>query len=1096
MAGELRANVLTTVKGDGPEKLAKQLDGLGGSIKNIGSIAGKAATGVAALASALVSSKFIGSSIEGAKSLERSMLGLDSVFGEVSPRLQQFAKDAEAFGLSQAQAAKGSVFLGSVLQQYGIGAEQAADETEKLIKLAADLATVYDYDVQEALLAITALFRGEYDPIEKFGVAMKQNEINAIRNARGLGHLTGAAEMHADALIRLELLDQRTEKAQGAVERGANTLAVSQQKLTATFENLQAELGGQLIPVLADLFDKLRPIIEEAGPAMIVIFEFLADVMSNLIDIFTDFFDSSTDIGESVLELRIQIESLIETMFGVRDTAEAWSSVNGFIAFLIDLVKNIIREFEKLVIVTQVVGQQFDAWLSLDFDKLFKTDWSGLISSTIAAGDAAKAARLEFEKLLPAARASLDPKNAGDQTEIWDALARGANGAGVIAGNKFGDGVDEGARRKAGKVALDFWQRLSAEIEKQVARGELGNLGLSEGLIDSILGSADWEKTFDRIISGGQKAADKLQGMFNQTAAGIAELEAAAERFANVDLKTDGQKSFKKFFDEIDEEIEKQTAKLELSGLGLSEGLIDQILRSDDWKGVFDTILAGGDAMAQGLQEAFNLTGAGIEEIANNAKNVVDDFYAGLESEVEKQNARGRLQGLGLSEGLIDQILGSADWEEIFDSIVKGGKEAADAMQGLFNKTAAGIDEVNRASAQAEKAAFDAAERREKMIQDIVKQKFDAAMKSFEKYKKLLEDFTATAVNAFDAFRSVLFPEAQFGRFEAGVVSLEKSLLSLLETQTELFSEQNRRILENYVAETTRLMRAFAFVRDEINAELDREQRKLEEQVSGRKSMFATVFERIIGAADVSRFKGGASSIIRQLRRTVDQAINFEGQLNQLRALGLTDRAISQIEAAGVEGGAATARALLRGGASAVEEINSLYDKLGAVAEAQAERQSSELFDSGIALSQGLIEGLLSQADQMKMAAEVMAAVFEETFNRSVDSAAIRFLEPNQSLIEARTRAWFDWLDSLPALAAGEQRMIRGGTVVSGPGTGMTMPDFGSGPDYSKPVSGTTQIVINVTASDRLSGAAAGEEIIKLLKQWELANGPISSVLR
>jgi hypothetical protein len=32
----------------------------------------------------------------------------------------------------------------------------------------------FGYDVQEALLAITALFRGEYDPIEKFGVAMKQ----------------------------------------------------------------------------------------------------------------------------------------------------------------------------------------------------------------------------------------------------------------------------------------------------------------------------------------------------------------------------------------------------------------------------------------------------------------------------------------------------------------------------------------------------------------------------------------------------------------------------------------------------------------------------------------------------------------------------------------------------------------------------------------------------------------------------------------------------------------------------------------------------------------------------------------------------------
>jgi hypothetical protein len=345
--------------------------------------------------------------------------------------------------------------------------------------------------------------------------------------------------------------------------------------------------------------------------------------------------------------------------------------------------------------------------------------------------------------------------------------------------------------------------------------------------------------------------------------------------------------------------------------------------------------------------------------------------------------------------------------------------------------------------------------------------------------------------SAFDTFRRVLFPAEEFGRFEGAVVSLEQSLTELLQSQTELFTIDNRRILEDYVAESGQLMRAVAFSRDEIAALLAQTQTDLQRQVEERKSMFESVFDRIVGTADVSKFRGTASSIIRQLRRTVEQAINFEQQLNQLRGLGLTDRAIAQIEAAGVESGSATARALLRGGEAAVTEVNSLYSQLADVAEATAAQQSSAMFDAGISMSEGLIAGLLTQQNQMRIAAELMAEIFERTFQDSVASAAIQFREPDRAAIEASTRAYFDWLDSLPPLAGGEQRQISGGTVVSGPGTGMTMPDMGQTIDYSRPISGTTPITINVTAGMGADGAAIGQAIVDAIKRYEARNGQV-----
>jgi hypothetical protein len=124
-----------------------------------------------------------------------------------------------------------------------------------------------------------------------------------------------------------------------------------------------------------------------------------------------------------------------------------------------------------------------------------------------------------------------------------------------------------------------------------------------------------------------------------------------------------------------------------------------------------------------------------------------------------------------------------------------------------------------------------------------------------------------------------------------------------------------------------------------------------------------------------------------------------------------------------------------------------------------------------------------------------MAAVFEEAFQNAVASAAIQFREPDRAAIEAATRAYYDWLDSLPPIQGGEQREIRGGTVVSGPGTGITMPDMGRGVDYSQPISGTTTIEINVSANDTAGGAAAGEAILQALQRWERINGPISRIL-
>ena len=276
------------------------------------------------------------------------MYSLDTVFGGMAPTMEKFVKGAHEIGLSQKDAAKASTFLGSVLKQSGFSMADTTKQTQKLVSLGVDLATTYGYDVSEALLGMTALFRGEYDPIEKFGVAMKQSEINAELAARGQNSLTGAARRNAEQIIRMELLYERAADATGAFTGQSGNLFVEQMKLQAQFENMQASIGTQLLPVMVGLTEALLPLIDLMGPRLaqaindsIPILEgFIAEIknindattftggtIQVLLDVFGAFFSFITQNFGVLLTLTALIGGLTIAL-NLYAAAAAWASVH------------------------------------------------------------------------------------------------------------------------------------------------------------------------------------------------------------------------------------------------------------------------------------------------------------------------------------------------------------------------------------------------------------------------------------------------------------------------------------------------------------------------------------------------------------------------------------------------------------------------------------------------------------------------------------------------------------------------------------------------------------------------------------------------
>jgi hypothetical protein len=255
MSGKIFVPIVTGFDGAGLNKATSALTGFG---KTLGSAA-KGFIGITSAAQGIqLVVQTLTSGVTQARDLQRNFAALNGVFGDYAGKMKMFAKDSAEFGLSSTESAKASVFLGSVLKQSGFSMAETSDQTQRLVKLASDLATTYGYDVSEALTGMTALFRGEYDPIEKFGVAMKQAEVNALLLERGQKGLTGASLRNAQAIARLDLLYQRAGDSMGAFARQSESLFAAEKKLSASFSNMMTELGGSMLQPLADFLNQVR----------------------------------------------------------------------------------------------------------------------------------------------------------------------------------------------------------------------------------------------------------------------------------------------------------------------------------------------------------------------------------------------------------------------------------------------------------------------------------------------------------------------------------------------------------------------------------------------------------------------------------------------------------------------------------------------------------------------------------------------------------------------------------------------------------------------------------------------------------------------
>lgn len=214
---------------------------------------GKAVAGGLAVAGAAGVALAV-SAVKSASNAQQSLGATETVFGRYASKIVRNSdRAAQAVGLSANEYRESANLIGSLFKNQGVAADRLAGKTDQMVRTGADLAATYGGTTREAVEALGSAFKGEFDPLERYGISLKQSTINAELAARGEDKLTGAALAAAKQRATTRLITKQAGDALGAFGRESNTLAGQQQRLGASWENIKAKAGSALLPALTSV---------------------------------------------------------------------------------------------------------------------------------------------------------------------------------------------------------------------------------------------------------------------------------------------------------------------------------------------------------------------------------------------------------------------------------------------------------------------------------------------------------------------------------------------------------------------------------------------------------------------------------------------------------------------------------------------------------------------------------------------------------------------------------------------------------------------------------------------------------------------------
>jgi hypothetical protein len=230
-------------------------------------------------------------------------------------------------------------------------------------------------------------------------------------------------------------------------------------------------------------------------------------------------------------------------------------------------------------------------------------------------------------------------------------------------------------------------------------------------------------------------------------------------------------------------------------------------------------------------------------------------------------------------------------------------------------------------------------------------------------------------------------------------------------------------------------------------------------------------------------------SFIQVLQDQAALASTFAGKVQTLISMGLSESAISQVLQAGADAGTKIADEIIAGGATVVDQVNTLTTATQSVADAVGEASAAQFYSAGITAGQSLVDGVKAAIAAAGFSITAEGTIVNQGAIDLVNSTLAKYKKSGKGLSKKEKQKITDLATQLgvdiPAMA-------KGGIV-----TGPTLALIGeAGPEAVVPLSGRNSglgntINLTVNAGMGADGASIGREIVDAIKRYERTSGPV-----
>jgi hypothetical protein len=257
------------------------------------------------------------------------------------------------------------------------------------------------------------------------------------------------------------------------------------------------------------------------------------------------------------------------------------------------------------------------------------------------------------------------------------------------------------------------------------------------------------------------------------------------------------------------------------------------------------------------------------------------------------------------------------------------------------------------------------------------------------------------------------------------------------------------------------------------------------------KTGVSTVISGIIDFGAAATAETG--TFLQNLTAQATKAADFGNKVKQLLAMGLSQTAIGQVLAAGADAGTKIADEIIAGGATVVDQVNTLITATQSVADSVGTSAATQFYQAGITAGQSLVDGVKEAIAKNGFTINASGQIVNTKAIQQVAAKLKQYKGAKSTggskITDAERKVITDLANSLGVEVP---KMAKGGIV-----TGPTLALIGeAGPEAVIPLSGRNAgmgntINVTVNAGMGADGTSIGREIVDAIKRYERTSGPV-----